>query len=77
MPQVPAQLETSEIAVTGTVELQGTNSHLTGKFFDGGTNRRTDQYGGSIATRARFLLAAVAVEHGYTDYSVSSKDNDA
>jgi len=41
------------------VEIQGANSHLVEQFLDDGTNLRTDQYGGSIANRVRFLLEIV------------------
>lgn len=41
------------------VELQAANSHLIEQFLEDGTNRRTDEYGGSIPNRARFLLEVI------------------
>ena len=41
------------------VELQGSNSHLIDQFLEDGSNRRTDEYGGTIANRLRFLLEIV------------------
>jgi N-ethylmaleimide reductase len=41
------------------VELQAANSHLIEQFLEDGTNRRTDEYGGPIPNRARFLLEVV------------------
>ena len=41
------------------VELQAANSHLIEQFLEDGTNQRTDEYGGSIPNRARFLLEVV------------------
>jgi N-ethylmaleimide reductase len=41
------------------VEVQGANSHLVEEFLDDGTNLRTDEYGGSIENRSRFLMAIV------------------
>jgi N-ethylmaleimide reductase len=38
------------------VELQASNSHLIDQFLEDGTNARTDEYGGSIKNRMRFLL---------------------
>jgi len=47
------------------VEIHGANGYLCDQFLRDGTNTRTDEYGGSIENRARFLLeatdAAVAV----------------
>jgi N-ethylmaleimide reductase len=73
--ETPRPLETSEIAVIISafrqaalnameagfdgVELQGANSHLIEQFLENGTNRRTDEYGGSKENRARFLLEIV------------------
>ncbi|MEZ0608916.1 alkene reductase [Fibrella sp. WM1] len=37
------------------VELHGANGYLIEQFIDSQTNRRTDQYGGSLANRLRFL----------------------
>jgi N-ethylmaleimide reductase len=38
------------------VELHGANGYLFDQFLQDGSNRRTDEYGGSIANRARLLL---------------------
>ena len=40
------------------VEIHGANSYLPDQFLRSGTNTRTDQYGGSLENRARFLLEA-------------------
>jgi|SRR5271165_531344 len=73
--ETPRAMETSEIAVIIStfrqaalnaveagfdgVELQGANSHLIEQFLENGTNQRTDAYGGSKESRARFLLEIV------------------
>lgn len=41
------------------VELQAANSHLIDQFLEDGTNTRTDQYGGEITNRLRFLMEIV------------------
>jgi N-ethylmaleimide reductase len=41
------------------VEIQAANGHLIDQFLCDGSNRRTDNYGGTIANRARFLLDIV------------------
>ena len=38
------------------VEVHGANGYLPDQFLQDGTNKRTDDYGGSIENRARFLL---------------------
>ncbi len=38
------------------VEIHGANGYLPAQFLEDGSNQRTDQYGGSIENRARFLL---------------------
>ncbi len=47
------------------VELHGANGYLIDQFLRDGSNHRTDQYGGTLENRARFLLeatdAAIAV----------------
>jgi len=39
------------------VEIHGANGYLPDQFLRDGTNQRTDEWGGSIENRARFLLA--------------------
>lgn len=41
------------------VEVHGANGYLINQFLHDGSNRRTDQYGGGIENRARFLLEIV------------------
>lgn len=41
------------------VEIHGANSYLIDQFLRDGANQRTDEYGGSIENRARFLLEVV------------------
>lgn len=38
------------------VEIHGANGYLLDQFLQDGTNRRTDDYGGSLANRARLML---------------------
>ncbi|MBM7045010.1 MULTISPECIES: alkene reductase [Rhizobium] len=38
------------------VELHGASGYLPEQFLSSGTNQRTDDYGGSVANRARFML---------------------
>jgi 2,4-dienoyl-CoA reductase-like NADH-dependent reductase (Old Yellow Enzyme family) len=68
----PRSLETSEIsgivdayrrgaenakeAGFDGVEIHGANGYLLDQFLQDGTNKRTDQYGGSIENRARLML---------------------
>lgn len=40
------------------VEVHGANGYLPAQFLEDGSNRRTDDYGGTIERRARFLLEA-------------------
>ena len=42
------------------VELHAANGYLMDQFLQDGSNKRTDQYGGSIENRSRFLLEVVA-----------------
>ena len=42
-----------------SVELHGAFGYLVDQFLQDGTNRRTDDYGGSVANRARFLIEVV------------------
>ncbi|TMW69111.1 hypothetical protein Poli38472_001267 [Pythium oligandrum] len=73
--EVPRALETAEIAgiiddyrKSATlakqvgfdgVEIHGGNGYLVDQFLQSATNKRTDQYGGSIENRARFLLELI------------------
>jgi N-ethylmaleimide reductase len=41
------------------IEIQGANSHLVEQFLEDGTNVRSDEYGGNLENRARFLLEIV------------------
>ena len=41
------------------VELQASNSHLIDQFLEDGTNMRTDEFGGTITNRVRFLIEIV------------------
>ncbi len=43
------------------VEIHGANGYLPNQFLCDGTNHREDEYGGSMANRARFLLQVVDV----------------
>lgn len=43
------------------VEIHGANGYLLDQFLQDGSNKRTDNYGGSIQNRARLLLEAVDV----------------
>lgn len=43
------------------VELHGSGGYLPEQFLSSGTNHRTDEYGGSIPNRARFILEALDV----------------
>ncbi|BBP00226.1 alkene reductase [Sulfuriferula nivalis] len=68
----PHELTTAEIAVVVAefsqaaqnalqagfdgVEIHGANGYLIDQFIRDGSNQRTDEYGGSLANRARFLL---------------------
>ncbi|WP_407277958.1 alkene reductase [Aromatoleum evansii] len=41
------------------VEIHGANGYLVDQFLRDGANQRTDQYGGSVANRARFALEVI------------------
>jgi N-ethylmaleimide reductase len=43
------------------VEIHGANGYLPDQFLQDGTNKRTDEYGGPIENRARFLLEITRV----------------
>jgi N-ethylmaleimide reductase len=61
------------------VELHGANGYLVEQFLASNTNQRTDEYGGSIENRARFLLEcmdAILAETGPQRASIKlSPDN--
>ncbi|MGG6896104.1 MULTISPECIES: alkene reductase [Rhizobium] len=42
------------------VELHGASGYLPEQFLSSGSNQRTDEYGGSVANRARFMLEVLA-----------------
>ncbi len=48
-----------ETAAFDGVEIHAANGYLIDQFLKDGSNRRTDDYGGSIENRARFLLEVV------------------
>jgi N-ethylmaleimide reductase len=48
--------ENAKAAGFDGVELHGANGYLIDQFLRDGTNRRTDQYGGSAENRVRFLI---------------------
>lgn len=57
--------ENAKLAGFDGVEIHGANGYLLDQFLQDGTNKRTDEYGGSIENRARLLLevtdAAISV----------------
>lgn len=61
------------------IELHGANGYLITQFLSSGINNRKDEYGGSVANRARFLLEvirAIRKEVG-TDFHLQVKINGA
>lgn len=61
--EIPAIIESYRVAAENAkaagfdgVELHGANGYLVDQFLQSKTNQRTDQYGGSVENRARFLL---------------------
>ena len=50
--------ENAKAAGFDGVEIHGANGYLPDQFLQDGTNKRTDDYGGPIENRARFLLEA-------------------
>ncbi|HEX3847516.1 MAG TPA: alkene reductase [Steroidobacteraceae bacterium] len=50
--------ENARLAGFDGVELHGANGYLLDQFLQDGSNRRTDDYGGPIASRARLMLEA-------------------
>lgn len=59
------------------VEIHGAHMFLVSQFLSGFTNRRTDEYGGSVGNRARFLLEIIAAikEHVPNDYPLIVRIN--
>lgn len=53
-----AALRVKEAGFDG-VELHAANGYLVDEFLRDGTNKRTDEYGGSVENRARFCLEAI------------------
>lgn len=51
--------ENAKVAKFDGVELHGAFGYLIDQFLQDGSNQRTDEYGGSIENRARFLLEVV------------------
>jgi N-ethylmaleimide reductase len=51
------------------VEIHGANGFLVDQFFQSGTNRRTDRYGGSAENRVRFALEILEAVAGTWDRS--------
>lgn len=51
--------ENAEAAKFDGIELHGAFGYLIDQFLQDGSNQRTDEYGGSIENRARFLLEVV------------------
>ena len=48
--------ENAKAAGFDGVEIHGANGYLLDQFLQSSTNKRTDQYGGSVENRARLLL---------------------
>lgn len=51
--------ENAKAAGFDGVEMHGANGYLLDQFLENGSNKREDQFGGSIENRSRFLLQAV------------------
>ncbi len=65
LSEIPAIIEAYRVGAENAkkagfdgVEIHGANGYLPDQFLHDGTNTRTDQYGGSVENRARFLLEA-------------------
>jgi N-ethylmaleimide reductase len=53
--------ENAKLAGFDGVEVHGANGYLLDQFLQDGSNKRSDEYGGSIANRAKFLLEVVDI----------------
>ena len=51
------------------VELHGAFGYLIDQFLQDGSNQRTDEYGGSVENRSRFLLEVVAAVVEYLGWN--------
>jgi N-ethylmaleimide reductase len=51
------------------IEIHAANGYLFQQFFNGCANTRTDEYGGSIENKARFLFETLDALKGIIDYS--------
>ena len=51
--------ENAKAAGFDGIEVHGANGYLVDQFLQDGTNKRTDQYGGPIENRARFMMEIV------------------
>ena len=94
-PEMPAELDTSEIEEIvhafgegarrakewgfDAVQIHGAHGYLVNQFLSSLTNRRTDDYGGSIDNRCRFLIEVYKAirEKVGSDYPVTIKLNAA
>lgn len=66
LPEIPGLIEEFRVSARRAyeagfdgIEIQGGNGFLIDQFLRDGANKRTDEYGGSIRNRARFLLEVV------------------
>jgi N-ethylmaleimide reductase len=67
LDEIPRVLREYEVAAANAkragfdgVEIHGANGYLIDQFLKDGTNKRTDEYGGSVENRMRFALQVVA-----------------
>ncbi len=59
--------ENAKLAGFDGVEIHGANGYLLDQFLHDGSNKRTDDYGGSIENRSRLLLDVVDIAIGVWD----------
>lgn len=62
--QFRSSAENAKVAGFDGVELHGAFGYLIDQFLQDGSNQRTDDYGGSVENRARFLLEVVEAVAG-------------